>query len=149
MKKLNVNFLTLSIILCLAIDTIMAQAPDIEWQKTLGGSLTDRAEFIEQTTDGGYITAGYSNSNDVDASGNHGGLDFWIVKLNQMGNLEWQKSHGGSNDDVATSLQQTIDDGYIIAGASKSSNGNVLNNRGGFDYWVMRLDETGAFDGQT
>ena len=56
-----------------------AQAPAIQWQKSLGGSNNDYAYAIRQTTDGGYIVAGYSFSNDGDVTGNHGGYDYWIV----------------------------------------------------------------------
>src|SRR5690606_37895749 len=61
--------------------TNFAQAPWIEWQKSLGGSEFEQAEHILQTIDGGYIVAGSSDSNDGDVSGNHGESDFWIVKL--------------------------------------------------------------------
>ena len=61
--------------------TSSAQAPAIQWQKCLGGGLPDFAHSIQQTTDGGYIAAGSSPSNDGDVTGNHGGYDYWIVKL--------------------------------------------------------------------
>ncbi len=53
----------------------------IEWQKTFGGSSDDAGVFIQQTSDGGYIVAGYTKSNNGDVSGNHGWMDFWVVKL--------------------------------------------------------------------
>ncbi len=59
-----------------------AQAPAIEWQKSLGGTSHDAAFAIEETNDGGFVVAGYSNTNDGDITGNHGGSDSWIVKLN-------------------------------------------------------------------
>lgn len=62
-----------------------AQAPYIEWQKSLGGSGEERAQSIQQTSDGGYIVAGSSKSNDGDVSGNHGNYDYWIVKLSPEG----------------------------------------------------------------
>ena len=68
--------------------------PYIQWQRSLGGSVDDRAYSIQQTTDGGYIIAGFSNSNDGDVTGNHGDYDYWIVKLNNTGAIEWQKSKG-------------------------------------------------------
>src|SRR5690606_9169211 len=127
---------------------VLAQAPDMEWQKSLGGSNSEQAQSVQQTLDGGYIIAGYSYSNDGDVSGNHGNSDFWIVKLNSQGIIEWQKSHGGSSEDGAYSIQQTEDGGYIVAGISNSTDGDVIGNRGGYDYWIMKLDETGNFDGQ-
>lgn len=114
-------------------------AGDIQWQKSLGGSGSDTAKSIQQTADGGYIVAGYSESNDGDVSGNHGGRDYWIVKLNDTGDIQWQKSLGGSGDDWATSIQETIDGGYIIAGESYSNDGDVTGNHGYSDYWVVKL----------
>jgi len=69
-----------------AVDTFTSSPPSIEWQKSLGGSSTDYARSIQQTSDGGYIVAGYSASMDGDVTGNHGG-DIWIVKLNSAGSI--------------------------------------------------------------
>ena len=80
MKK----FVLVSAMLLLCIAPGMAQeaaTPSIEWQKCLGGSGYDGAESIRQTGDGGYIVAGYTESNDGDVSGNHGNDDVWVVKL--------------------------------------------------------------------
>ena len=111
----------------------------IEWQKSLGGSDYDLAHSIQQTTDEGFIVGGYSWSNDGDVSGNHGESDYWIVKISPDGDLEWQKSLGGSEDDHAYSIQQTTDEGYIIAGSSESINGDVSGNHGERDFWIVKL----------
>ena len=74
---------------------------------------------------------GLSDSDDGDVSLNHGSFDCWIVKLDNLGVIEWQKSLGGSDWDDALSVQQTFDDGYIIAGSSSSENGDVTENHGG------------------
>jgi len=71
----------------------------IEWQKCLGGSVNDRSYSVQQTSDSGYIVAGYTNSNDGDVSGNNGNDDYWVVKLDENGSIEWQKCHGGSSTD--------------------------------------------------
>jgi Secretion system C-terminal sorting domain len=127
-------------------------AGNIQWQESLGGSGNDRTDYdqsIYQTADSGYIVAGYSNSNDGDVSGNHGGYDYWIVKLNSNGNIQWQKSFGGSNDDLATSIKQTTDGGYIVAGYSNSNDGDVSGNHGGnWDEWVVKLDASGNMQWQ-
>jgi hypothetical protein len=120
----------------------------IEWQKSLGGSGSESAFSIQQTSDGGYIVAGSSNSNDGDVSGNHGDYDSWVVKLNSIGIIEWQKSLGGSNYDDANSIQQTNDGGYIVAGYSNSNDGDVSVNYGGEDYWVVKLSNIGNIDWQ-
>ena len=67
-----------------------AQTPAIQWQKSLGGSGWDYGETVHQTTDGGYIIAGISESFDGDVSGNHGGGDYWIVKMDITGSIQWK-----------------------------------------------------------
>jgi hypothetical protein len=121
---------------------------DIQWQKSLGGSSDDRATSIQQTTDSGYIVAGWSSSNDGDVSGNHGGYDYWIVKLTKNGDIQWQKSLGGSDYDLANSIQQTTDSGYIVAGTSNSNDGDVSGNHGNIDYWIVKLKKNGDIQWQ-
>jgi hypothetical protein len=113
------------------------------WQKSLGGSDDDEAYSVVETSDGGFVFAGGSDSNDGDASGNHGDGDAWIVKLDVSGNLVWQKSLGGSGDDYAYSIQQISGDGFIVAGSSPSNDGDVSGNHGHSDYWIVKLDEGG------
>ena len=120
----------------------------IQWQKALGGSGNDEAHSIQQTYDGGYIVSGTSGSNDGDVTGNHGGSDYWVVKLDANGDLEWQKSLGGAADEYASSIQQRDDGGYFAAGTSLSNNGDVSGNHGGFDLWVVKLDGSGTIQWQ-
>ncbi len=127
---------------------LYAQAPNIQWQKSLGGSGNDWAHSIQQTSDGGYIVAGVNNSNGGDVSGNHGEADAWIVKLNATGNIQWQKSLGGSGSDRANSISQTSDGGYIMAGYSLSYDGDVSGNHGNGDYWIVKLNATGNIQWQ-
>lgn len=121
---------------------------NITWQKTLGGSGWEEANSIEQTSDGGYIIAGTSNSANGDITGNNGGYDYWIVKISPTGILQWQKSLGGSLTDKAYSIKQTPDGGFIIAGASNSTNGDITGNNGGYDYWIVKLFSTGDIQWQ-
>ena len=126
-------------------------AGDIQWQKCLGGSGSDNAASITQTTDGGYVIAGYSYSDDGDVSGHHGIFnyaDYWVVKLDEAGNMKWQKSIGGSNHDIANSVQQTPDGGCIVAGYTASNNGDVSGNHGFDDCWLVKLSNTGAIQWQ-
>ncbi|HYV94895.1 MAG TPA: T9SS type A sorting domain-containing protein [Chitinophagales bacterium] len=116
---------------------------NLEWQKCLGGSANDQAHSISTTTDGGFVVAGYSFSNDFDVSGNHGGSDYWIVKLSSIGNLEWQKSLGGSDNEQGYSIQQATDGSFIVAGHSFSNDGNVSGNHGSCDYWIVKIDMDG------
>lgn len=112
----------------------------LQWQKPFGGSLVDKAFSVQQTSDGGYIFAGYSNSTDGDVDGNHGDYDFWVLKMDATGNFEWQKTMGGTNEEYAYSIQQTTDGGYIIGGWSVSNSGDVTGNHANGDYWVVKLD---------
>ena len=110
---------------------------EVPWRKQ------DESHSIQQTADGGYVVAGYANSNDGDVSGNHGDFDYWIVKLDQSGNLVWQKCLGGSNKEEAWSIRQTADGGYVVAGRTYSNDGDVRGNHGDGDYWVVKLDASG------
>ncbi|MBC8173765.1 MAG: T9SS type A sorting domain-containing protein [Chitinophagales bacterium] len=133
---------------------------NLEWQKSLGGSLDDGANAIYPTADGGSIISGYSYSNDGDITGHHGLTSFpdvWVVKLSSTGTIEWQKSYGGTSTDKGNSIQQTVDGGFIIAGFTSSDNdGDVSGNHpysvGSTifysDYWVLKIDSTGNIQWQ-
>ncbi|GAB3553801.1 hypothetical protein [Spirosoma fluminis] len=82
--------------------------PSINWQKTLGGSNNDQARAMVAAPDEGYVTAGSTESNDGDVTGNHGNADFWVVKLNVNGDKVWQKNFGGSNDDIAYAVAEGL-----------------------------------------
>jgi hypothetical protein len=102
---------------------------------------------LTQTLDGGYILGGRSNSNAVfDKSENSKGFnDYWVVKLDAAGNLEWDRTIGSNGDDVLTSLIQTSDGSYVLAGSSSSAAGGNKsdNTRGLLDYWVVKIDAAG------
>ena len=123
-------------------------AGTIQWQKRLGGFGEDMARSIMQTSDGGYIVAGSTNSTDGDVTGSHGFQDYWIVKLSSTGIIEWQKDLGGSNDDYASSVQQTADGGYIIAGSSESVDGDITGAHGNRDFWIVKLNDIGTIQWQ-
>lgn len=121
----------------------------VQWQKTYGGEYADLLRSMEQTKDGGYILGGYSNSSQsgekVDTNSGIG--DYWILKIDGIGGIEWQKTYGGNGDNQLYVLHQTEDGGYIAGGNSNSSTtltakgGNV---RSGTDFWVLKMDEKGA-----
>ncbi len=129
--------------LLLQITLLNAQAPALQWQKSLGGSENDFAFSAQQTKDGGYIIAGETASFDGNVTGNHGDEDFWVTKLDGKGNLTWQKALGGFGDEAAFAVEQTTDDGYILAGQASLSSGNVTGNHGNLDFWVVKLDKNG------
>ena len=88
-----------------------------EWEKTLGGSQEDEANFIQQTTDSGYIMCGYSESGNRDVKREEKDRgNAWVVKLNKKGTIEWQNILGFHKTGKAFSIQQLADGGYIVAG---------------------------------
>lgn len=131
-------------ILLLLSQLVFCQAPAIQWQKALGGTSQDFSSSIQQTTDGGYIIAGTTMSNNGDVTSNHGQSDFWIVKLSDTGSILWQKTFGGTGIDKAISIQETSDGGYIVGGFTTSTDGDVTGNHGVQDFWVVKLSSTGV-----
>ena len=107
-----------------------------QWARTYGGSDEDNAYSIDQTSDGGYIVAGYTLSFGA------GYKDFWVLKLSSTGAIEWEQTYGGSNDDVAQFIQQTSDGGYIVAGETWSFGAGYC------DIWVLKLSSTGSIEWQ-
>jgi uncharacterized delta-60 repeat protein len=102
----------------------------VNWQKTYGGANVDVAQSAQQTSDGGYIVAGETASS---ASSS----DALVLKLNTNGTVNWEKTYGGSNADLARSIRQTSDNGYIVAGETQSF------GAGGSNVWVLRIDKNG------
>mgnify|MGYP000172407924 CR=1 FL=1 len=123
-------------------------AGNVLWQKTYGGTLTDIATSVIQTNDDNYVVAGYAASKNGNVTGNHGSRDYWIIKIDTDGNLLWQKAFGGSSNDEAYSIRETVDSGFIVAGSTFSNNGDVSGNHGFHDYWVLKLDADGNLQWQ-
>jgi len=101
------------------------------WEKTFGGSSEDRAYDVQQTSDGGYILAGWTFSFGVV------GDDAWLIKTNANGNKVWEKTFAGDYNEWALAVQQTSDGGYILAGSTSDY---------GFDWehiWLIKTDANG------
>ncbi|MBC8045965.1 MAG: T9SS type A sorting domain-containing protein [Fimbriimonadaceae bacterium] len=116
---------------------------NIIWENTYGGSVTDIINDVIQTDDGDFIAAGYTSSNDFDVSGNHGDRDYWILKIDNTGNIKWQKCIGGPDRDEAQSISKTIDGGFIIAGFASDAGGDVTENFGNYDQWIVKINAEG------
>jgi hypothetical protein len=101
------------------------------WTKTFGGANEDKGWSVRQTTDGGYIIAGWTNSLGA------GNYDVYLIKTDSSGNAAWTKTFGGANDDASRSVWQTTDGGYIIAGSTNSF-GAGLN-----DIYLIKTDSSG------
>jgi len=122
-----------------------------QWQHIYGGNDDDRGQEIINTSDGGYAILGSSRSDDGDVSENAGSNDFWMVKLNPFGIIEWEKSFGYSGLDNGFSILQTQDQGFLLTGvldvtaSEGEGNTNRLNaaRHAGGDYWVIKLDQMG------
>ena len=121
----------------------LAPNGDVQWQKKYGGSRNEYAFAMDLTPDGGYILAGSTESMDGDVTGNHGYFDWWVTKVDAAGNLQWQKSLGGTQEDQAFAIKSTPDGNYIVAGITKSGDGDVTGYHGGMDAWIVKLNNTG------
>lgn len=134
-------------VLLFALQQVYTQTlPRIQWQKCIGGTLMDEIQDLSETADGGYILAGGASSNNGDVSGNHsmpGAYDAWIVKIDAAGNIQWQKCFGGTLDEYAGSVRQTIDGGYIFVSNTISNDQQIPFNHGLSDLWVVKLDPSG------
>jgi hypothetical protein len=113
------------------------------WQKPIGGTGSDVFTDIIASPGGGYLLAGVSRSQDGDASGNHGGFDYWAVKIDETGTLLWQKQLGGSKDEEALSVIASPGGGYVLAGTTYSKDGDVRYRTGEQNGWIVKLDENG------
>ena len=127
-------------------DYSFGQAPVIEWSKCYGGYDYDAANDIIQTDDGGYLVTGKTMSLTGDVVGLHddfgAGNDVWLIKLDSLGTLEWQRCLGGSIDEYGYSIEKTFDGGYIIGGTASSDDYDVTGRAYGIneDYWFIKID---------
>jgi len=118
------------------------------WEKSFGGSEIDEAHAISQTADGNYLIVGDTRSNDLDISQNHGAADLWVIKISPEGSLLWEKTLGGTNFDVGRSISKTQDNGFLISGSSRSTDGNLETNKGQNDAWVLKINSSGNLEWQ-
>lgn len=142
----NLSALLLSILLTSQI--LLGQLPVKQWDVIYGGMDEDQLRVVKQTSDGGYILAGFSRSGKTGnkTENKQGDLDYWIVKTNATGVNEFQKVYGGALDDELTTFLETSDGGFLIGGFSKSGIGGTKtqNSQGAFDFWLVRTDPGGV-----
>ncbi len=144
MKKKTIAFISICILL--SFDAL-AQAPPIQWQKTFGGSADELLFDIIETADGGYIAVGRSSSGTSGdkTESNRGGSDIWVVKMDALGNKQWDKTIGATSNDHPGNVIQTADGGYIIGGFVSGAGGDrTAPVKGGVDYWLIKLNATGT-----
>jgi hypothetical protein len=102
------------------------------WTQTYGGSSNDYGYCVQQTSDGGYIIAGQTYSYGLGES------DMWLIKTDASGNQLWAQHYGGLEPEIGRSVQQTTDGGYILAGSTKSYGG------GAYDVFLVKTNDLGA-----
>jgi hypothetical protein len=119
------------------------QSGDIVWNKTFGGLRTDTPSAITASADGGYVIVGTTQSADLNVNLNQGSWDVLVLKIDASGNKVWQQTFGGHNIDWAHSITPTSDNGFVIAGTTLSTNGDVTNNKGLSDAWILKIDASG------
>ncbi len=126
---------------------------NIQWEKRYGGKLLDRIYSLQQTNDGGYILGGYSVSGiggdktQTPCAG-MGDYDYWIIKIDSLGNKQWDGDYGGNSYDFLCSINQTEDSGYILGGYSSSDSTcdktqPLTGGQGDSDYWIVKIDSLG------
>ncbi|MEI6349022.1 MAG: T9SS type A sorting domain-containing protein [Bacteroidota bacterium] len=129
----------------------ISSAGVIQWSYLYGGSADDQGYDILQTADGGFMVAGWTDSNDGDVTGHHGtsGSDFWVLKLTSLGAITWSKCYGGTYDDDAKAIAITQSGDFYISGTTYSTDGDVSGNHGtSTDFWVIKINSTGTLLGQ-
>ncbi len=154
MKNLYITLFLLNFV------SISAQAPAIVWQKRMGGNNWNLGSNMCSTFDGGFFVAGRSSSNAIyeKTENSRGGSDYWVLKLDSNGVIEWDKTIGGAQsngqisneNDIMGAAKQTPDGGYILCGSSDSpiSGEKTESCRGYYDYWIVKLNNMGTIEWQ-
>ncbi|MBK7851452.1 MAG: T9SS type A sorting domain-containing protein [Bacteroidetes bacterium] len=112
----------------------------INWIKTYGGSDDDVAYEIIENSVNSFMVIGYAFSDDYDVSLNHGAADIWLTKIDNLGNLQWEKVYGGSEDDMTTNVCKLPGGKYFFAANTYSFDGDVTGYHGNGDYWTVVVD---------
>ncbi|WP_299097101.1 hypothetical protein [Winogradskyella sp.] len=123
---------------------------NILWEKSFGYQGADSGISLIETNDQGFLITGIL---DVTASGGegntqrtanrHAGGDYWALKLDISGNIEWSRYYGGNFTDTPYGVVQTEDNGFIIAGSSDSEDTDISGNIGTYDFWVIKISSSG------
>lgn len=119
----------------------------IVWQKTIGGDNGDYLSDFENTPDGGYLLVGssFSKISGEKTIASRGSDDVWLVKIDKVGNLEWQKVYGGNSTDIPEDISRSPDSGYWIGAISFSDVGSEKSEPhvGNGDHWMFKISDTG------
>jgi hypothetical protein len=118
------------------------------WEKSFGGSEIDEAFQVLKTTDNNFLIVGETRSSDQHVTNQKGGADIWVVKMDTNGAILWQKNYGGTNFDVGRGVSLAQDGGFYITGSTRSMDGDVTENKGSNDVWLLKIDATGNLEWQ-
>jgi len=132
-KRLFLASVVLFVLLSLPLISLVGASSEM-WSQTYGGASSDSAEAMVQTSDGGYALAGYTTSFGA------GRYDFWLVKTDASGSMEWNRTYGGAENEDAYALIETSDGGYALAGETKSF------GAGEYDFWLVKTDALGNME---
>jgi len=117
----------------------ISDSGNLIWEKSFGGSSFDVARNISSTADGGFLLSGSSRSQDGDVEFNKGQNDVWLVKIDNSGNIEWQKTLGGTDIDFAYDAVELTNGDIIVVGESNSGDGDILENKGFTDILITKI----------
>ncbi|QIE59614.1 hypothetical protein G5B37_08570 [Rasiella rasia] len=127
----------------------LSSSGDLEWENTYGFEGSDTAHKIKQLSDGGYLVLGVL---DITASGgagnigrntNHAGGDYWVLRLNPIGEIIWARFYGGTFTDTAYDFVEVGNGDFIIVGSSDSDDVDITNNKGEYDFWMLNITGSG------
>lgn len=116
---------------------------NLEWRRYFGGTNNDRAHAVVEGHTGGFVLAGFSESEDFDISNSKGSYDFWVVRISNEGDLLWEKSYGGSGIEVSYDIAATADGAYVVVGNTFSTDGDIGRNHGESDIWMIKINDAG------
>ena len=127
---------------------------NISWEKSYGFPGADIGNSIIQTKDGGFLLSGVLDVSGSNGAGNsknsktkgvrHAGGDYWAIKINALGEKQWSRYFGGTFTDTPYDAIQTEDNGYLLVGASDSADVDIENSKGSYDFWIVKISETGT-----
>jgi hypothetical protein len=116
---------------------------DLIFARCYGSFESDQAYDVSQTSDGGFLVTGYASESSGDVAGNYGGADVWVIKIDSIGNLLWEKNYGGSATDFGESILEMDNGNILCAGYTHSNDGLVTDFHGFEDSWIICLDSLG------
>lgn len=135
-------FLISFLFIGLKVTAQLAPAPQTQWSKCYGGTKGDGISCMIEANDGGLMVVGSNKSKDGNLTVSTDNKFFWVAKMSKDGVIEWQKYYG-NNESGLYSIAKYPTGGYVLCGGSYKIGGDVTNNKGMFDYWVVRINDTG------